>query len=105
MSASNPILCTTTRSEIDEIIHRGVICSTQIYSNGDNKIIFQAGDISKLFFPRSALKYVQILPLLETGAADNYGFTDLEIAVMCSSHNSEQVHLDTVRGILRKVVC
>ena len=73
-----------------------------------------------MFYPRSALKYVQILPLLESGCMEKYNFTLEEISVMCASHGNhlsltyyysnslthldgEPRHLELVRSILAKV--
>jgi L-asparaginase II len=97
------VLCETTRSGIVEIRHRGIICCTELSSDGTPRITYQTGNIDQLFYPRSAMKYVQILPLLECGAADHYGFTEKELSIMCASHNSEECHLETVRSILSKI--
>lgn len=101
----NPPLCHTTRSHLIEIIHHGIVCCTELATVGDDspKILCDLGDIDRLFYPRSAMKFVQILPLLESGAVDFYGFTEKELAIMCASHNSEDCHLETVRNILTKV--
>lgn len=50
------------------------------------------------------MKFVQVLPVIETGAAKYFDFTDVEIAVMCSSHNAEPEHIAAVRSILHKAV-
>ena len=99
---ANPEVCYTIRSNLIEIIHRGVICCTEILPSNDSNIIFQQGNINQLFYLRSALKYIQILPLIESGAVEYYQFTDKELSIMCSSHNSEEYHLETVRSILNK---
>ena len=90
------------RCGIAENVYRGCICCVQVHSNSTYSIAYQAGNIKQLFYLRSALKYVQILPLLESGAVDFYGFTLAEIAVMCASHDAEPIHLETVRSILAK---
>jgi L-asparaginase II len=36
---------------------------------------------------------MQALPLVESGAADAYGFGDKELALACSSHNGEDEHV------------
>lgn len=64
---------------------------------------FSSGNIDQVIYPRSAMKYIQILPLLESGAVEHYQFTDEEIAVMCASHYSEPHHLAVVRAILSKI--
>ena len=43
-------------------------------------------------FPRSAVKAIQALPLIETGAADAYGLGDKELALACASHAGEVEH-------------
>ncbi len=53
-------------------------------------------------YPRSAIKPVQALPLIETGAADAFGFGDVEIALSCASHLGEARHVAAVRNMLKK---
>ena len=100
----NPILCFGTRSGIVETVHRGAICCVQIKDDGSSDILQSIGNIEQIFYPRSALKYVQVLPLLESGAIEYFGFSDEEVSVMCASHNAEPCHLEVVRSILQKIV-
>lgn len=95
----NPILVEIYRAEVLESFHRGVICVV----DRDENVIYQQGDIHQLCYPRSALKFFQQIPLLTSGAAAAFEFTDEEIAVMCGSHNGEAEHLRVVDGILRKI--
>lgn len=95
---ANPVLVEVTRGDIVEIRHRGSIAIAD--SNG--QLIYGLGDMDSPVYPRSALKYVQVLPLLYSGAADHFGFTDKEIAIMAASHTAEDVHVETVRGIWEK---
>ncbi len=95
----NPILVEVLRGEVVESFHRGVVCVV----DGNNKILFSLGDINQLCYPRSAMKFIQHIPLLESGAVSKFGFTLKEIAVMCGSHNAEKMHLDTVSSILSKI--
>lgn len=105
LDAPNPVLCYQTRCGIVENVHRGVICCVSITADTKQqpKVIYSNGNINQLFFPRSAVKYIQILPLLESGAVEHYGFTLEELAVMCASHSSSPVHLNAVRSILSKI--
>ena len=50
--------------------------------------------------PRSAIKPIQALPLVSTGAADAFGLTDVELALACSSHDGERGHVDGVSAWL-----
>ena len=53
-------------------------------------------------FPRSAIKAFQFVPVIESGAADHFGFSDEEIALACSSHNGEPEHVHVARSMLQK---
>lgn len=99
MKTENPILVERYREDVLESFHRGVICAV----DKDNKVIFSVGNIEQICFPRSALKLFQIIPLLESGAADEFGFTIEEIAIMCGSHNGEKEQVEVVKGILKKI--
>ncbi|MDP2176292.1 MAG: asparaginase [Bacteroidota bacterium] len=96
---SNPILVEVFRGEVLESFHRGVICIV----DSDNKILYSQGDVQQVCFPRSALKFFQQIPLLTSGAAEHFGFTKKEIAIMCGSHNGELFHVENVRSILNKI--
>jgi L-asparaginase II len=60
------------------------------------------GDTERPVFPRSAVKALQALPLIESGAADRFGFSDSEIALACSSHHGEAIHVETAARMLAK---
>ena len=60
------------------------------------------GDTDAVVYPRSAIKSVQVLPLIESGAAERHAVTDEEIALACSSHNGQPAHLAVVRGWLAR---
>jgi L-asparaginase II len=53
-------------------------------------------------FPRSAIKPLQVLPLLETGAADRFGFGASEIAIASASHSGTTEHVALVRSMLAR---
>jgi len=99
MKTENPILVERYRGGVLESFHRGVICVV----NKHNKIVFSLGDVEQICYPRSALKLFQIIPLLESGAVEHFGFTMEEIAIMCGSHNGEPEHLRVVHSILKKI--
>ncbi|MGZ5281363.1 MAG: asparaginase [Bacteroidia bacterium] len=95
----NPILVERYRGNVLESFHRGVICIV----DEKGEVVFSVGDIEQICFPRSALKLFQILPLLESGAVEKFGFTMDEIAIMCGSHNGEKSHIAVVEKILQKI--
>jgi L-asparaginase II len=95
---TNPIIAEITRGGIVESRHTGAY----VVSDASGKIIAQAGDISRPIFPRSAIKAFQCLPMIESGAADEFDFNDEEIALCCASHNGEAEHVRVARSMLVK---
>lgn len=94
----NPVLAEVTRGNTVESRHRG----SAIVVDADGAVVFAVGDVERPVFPRSAVKAIQALPLLESGAADRYGLTEAEIALAISSHSGEPLHAETSLGMLRK---
>jgi L-asparaginase II len=66
------------------------------------RVVFGLGDIAEAIYPRSAIKALLALPLVETGAADRLGLTDGELALACSSHSGEPIHTETAAAMLAK---
>ena len=66
------------------------------------KIVLGLGDVERIIFPRSAMKPLQAIALLEVLQRDNRAgqLSDSEIAVICSSHNGEMLHIDAIRNLL-----
>jgi L-asparaginase II len=95
---SNPCLVELVRGGLVESTHVGAFAVTR--SNGD--VVASAGDIARPIFPRSAIKALQCLPLIESGAADRYGFGDAEIALACASHSGTAGHADLARAMLQR---
>jgi L-asparaginase II len=54
-------------------------------------------------FLRSSAKPLQAIPLLVSGAADHFGFTDEEVALACGSHDGEPIHTKIASSMLRKI--
>lgn len=94
---SNPVLVEVTRGNSVESRHRGAV----VVVDGAGKTVFSLGDIDAPTFPRSACKAMQALPLVESGAADRYGFGDREIALACSSHSGEPEHAALAGAMLK----
>lgn len=95
---ANPYLVEVLRGDIVESVHRGAVA----VFDGNGKLIFEAGDIDAPVFPRSSVKSMQALPLVESGAADAYGFGDRELALSCSSHNGEPEHTELAASMLKR---
>lgn len=94
----NPILVEVTRGGYVESQHAGALAVL----DADGAVLAQLGDITRPVFPRSAVKVLQALPLITSGAADRLGLTDAELALACASHNGEALHVHTAAGMLAK---
>ena len=99
MTSSNPVLVEVTRAGFVESRHRGA-CAVV---DADGKLLQSWGDVDALVYPRSALKPIQALPLIESGAADRFGLGDEEVALACASHNSEPFHVERVTAWLHRI--
>ena len=87
------------RGSITESRHRGHIVAVE----PDGNIVASLGAPHNVTFLRSSAKPFQALPLLLTGAADHFGFTDREVALACASHNGEQIHTEIAASMLKKI--
>src|SRR5215510_12359908 len=94
----NPVLVELTRGLWRESVHAGAVAVAR--ANGE--LVAAVGDVERPIFPRSAIKPLQALPLLETGAADRYAFGARELAIACGSHSGTAVHTATVAEMLGK---
>jgi L-asparaginase II len=97
-SMPNPAIAEVTRGNLVESRHTGAFAVV----DAAGQLIHSAGDIAAPVFPRSAIKAFQCVPLIESGAADRFGFTDEEIALACASHNGEPEHVRVARSMLAK---
>ena len=96
---SNPILVNTLRGDVIENRHRGAIA----VCDPAGRLLHAWGDVDALVYPRSSIKTLQALPLVESGAADHFHLDDAELALACSSHSAEPRHTETVQSWLRRI--
>jgi L-asparaginase II len=99
MTAANPLLVVVTRGQIVESRHRGAAC----VAAADGSIVAQWGAVERPVLPRSAVKPLQALPLVESAAADRFAVSTAEMALACASHGGEAEHLRVVRGWLARL--
>ncbi|SDR61908.1 asparaginase [Rhizobiales bacterium GAS113] len=95
---ADPILVEITRGNLVESAHRGALAVV----DSEGREVMALGDVERAIFPRSAVKALQALPLIETGAADRYGLNAAELALACSSHSGEPRHAETAASMLTK---
>jgi L-asparaginase II len=94
-----PILAKVIRGETVESVHRGHVIAV----DGNGNSLFEIGDPRTITFFRSACKPFQAMPLITTGAADEFGFCEDEIALACASHSGEEFHVAIAAMMLEKI--
>ena len=94
----NPTLVEVLRGGALESHHAGAVAVI----DADGGVLAALGDIDRPIFPRSAVKALQALPLVESNAAERLRLNDDELALACASHNGEPEHVRTAAGMLAK---
>lgn len=80
---------------VESVVHGDVaVC------DADGRVVASAGDPERLLFGRSCEKPVQ--GAVSIDAMDEPALTDDEVAVLCGSHEGEDVHVRAVRRLLRR---
>ena len=96
--AAEPLV-EVTRGGITESRHRGHVVAVE----SDGAIVAQLGAPETVTYLRSSAKPHQAIPLIASGAADRFGFTEKEIALACASHNGEPIHTELAASMLAKI--
>lgn len=94
-----PVLVEVTRGGRTESRHRGSVAVVDACGAGHLAL----GDVDRPVPPRSAVKALQALPLLASGAADEAGMDDRALALACASHSGEPAHLSRVADVLATI--
>ena len=100
-ASSNPLSVAVTRGPIVESRHRAAFSVV----DAEGRVVMKAGDPERPVYPRSAIKPLQALALLESGAAEAFDLGDREIALACASHGGEARHVETVAAWLARIGC
>ncbi len=100
MTAKNELIVEVTRGDMVESRHRGA-CAVVRAAAG--RTVHAWGDTDRIIYPRSAIKPLQALALIETGAADAYQVSDAELALASASHSATPEHVALVAGWLERI--
>src|SRR5437870_4008895 len=92
-------LVQVTRGAIIESRHRGHVVAV----DGDGRIVAYLGAPETVTYLRSSAKPHQAIPLIASGAADRFGFTEKEIALASASHSGEPIHTEVAASMLKKI--
>ena len=98
---ANPILVELTRGRWVESRYRGAVA----IADASGRLVWSAGDVDRPVFGRSALKMLQALTLIETGAAEAFDVAPEELALACASHGGEPFHVQAVAAWLKRIGC
>jgi L-asparaginase II len=96
---ANPLVVEVMRGVRVESRHSGAGAVVDT----DGAVAFAFGEIDEPVFPRSAVKALQALPLVESGAADALQLSEAEIALACASHSGAPAHVETATAMLARV--
>ncbi len=87
-----------TRGGIEESAH----AIRFAVADSDGRIAASGGDIEQPTFLRSSAKPLICAVIVASGAADHFGFTEKEIALIAGSHSGEPYHVEAARSMLAK---
>ena len=99
--SEEPLRILVNRNHAVESVHEIDIA----LCDSDGQVIFGMGDVEKPIFPRSAMKPLQAIALIEMlieAGDDCPPLSSAERALICASHNGEPLHSDGVKRLLQK---
>ena len=99
MRTANPALAQVPRGSVAESLHRG----TAAVVDAGGEMIAAWGDVDAPHYPRSAVKPLQAIPFVASGAADAFSLGNEEIAISAASHMAGRRHVALVRDWLSRL--
>jgi L-asparaginase II len=73
----NPVLVNRWRGNAIESRHRGAVAVVET----SGRTLLTLGDVQRPVFPRSAIKFLQAIPFVESGAIEHYGLDNRHVAL------------------------
>ena len=95
----NPVLVNRWRGNAIESRHTGAVAIVDTAGRS----VLSVGDVQRPIFPRSAIKFLQAIPFVESGAIERFGLDDRHVALACASHNGEPIHAGLARDWLDRL--
>lgn len=95
----NPLVVEVWRG--DWIESRHLVDVVVVDASGSIRLV--VGDPERRVLPRSAVKPIQAIPLVQSGAADRFALSDIELALACASHSGEAGHVAAVGAWLGRI--
>ncbi len=95
-------LVNVLRGDLVDAVHRGDVAVV----DSTGKLLASVGDpVGKIAYWRSAAKPFQAFPLISTGAAERWGMTPADLALIAGSHNGERIHVTRASALLERIGC
>ena len=88
-----------TRKKIIESIHE----SKCVIKNYNFETIFSTNNDNDFVYPRSAIKIFQAIPFVSSEAHKKFKLSQKQIAIACSSHCGEEMHLKVLKEWINKI--
>jgi len=98
MISKQPIVIEVTRGPLVESTHN--VMAAVVNETGG--LLYAWGNPQFLTYPRSAIKMLQAIPLIESGAADKFALEERHIALACASHRGEKEHIQALSQWMEK---
>lgn len=99
MEHTDPLYVWYTRGDAIESEHQAAL----VVADPQGNLVATAGDPERFAYFRSSAKPFQAIPLVESGAADAFSFTESELAFCCSSHFGQADQQQAVTAMLAKI--
>lgn len=93
------IIAKVYRGDVLESCHHG----HALVIDGAGTEILSIGNPRTITFTRSAAKPFQAIPMITSGAADAFAFSEEEIALACASHSGEQRHVRIAQLMIERI--
>src|SRR5437870_13795580 len=97
--ATNPVLVEVLRGDMVESTHWGAAAVVSV----DGSVQRSGGDIESPVYPRSAIKPLQAIPVVENGAADHLALGPAVIALAAGSHGGIPLHVKAIAAWLARL--
>ena len=96
---ADPVAVLVRRGDLVESVHRVAYA----VADAGGTLLQHEGDVRRPVFPRSSVKPLQALPLVESGAAERFALSERELALACASHGGEPMHTEIVAAWLARI--
>lgn len=97
-----PIEVHVTRGNLTESVH--LVDAVVVDDEGETVVSYGEGETG-LTYPRSAVKMLQAISFVESGAYTDFKLGQSHLSLACASHNGETAHTDLVLDWLDRIGC